>query len=427
MLITNSYTWYNKGDAAIVLGMARAIREHLPSAEITVLSFTPKLDEAHYTQWDIQTLTNVLNPYPMKGGKLSTIVLTAPELGARFVAGLVGRELPFRSAVRDTLEAYKHADIVVGCGGAYLGGGKYQSLGHLYGLWLGKRFNKPVVLYAHSVVPFRSASLRLVTTYVLGRLDLVMCRERTTYDYLRSIGTRTPLAVVPDPAFLLTPIPSEHASAMLRAFKIGLEDRPLIGMTVRNWGFPGIKQKDIKLREYKDSIAQLAKYVVNEQRGRVVLFPQVTYGPVDDDRMISNEIWASLPETVKTRVHVITAELEPSELKGMIGCMDFFVGTRMHSNIFALGQRVPCIGIAYEPKTRGIMETLGLAGQVVEIDNVGEGMLLDMYRRLFLSKEAMKEQINASVNVIEQEARTGGAFIAELLQTRNQRQKRTGL
>jgi polysaccharide pyruvyl transferase WcaK-like protein len=38
ILITNAYTWYNKGDAAILIGMFKAIRVFIPEAEITVLS-----------------------------------------------------------------------------------------------------------------------------------------------------------------------------------------------------------------------------------------------------------------------------------------------------------------------------------------------------------------------------------------------------
>ena len=45
--------------------------------------------------------------------------------------------------------------------------------------------------------------------------------------------------------------------------------------------------------------------------------------------------------------------------------LDYLVGTRFHSVIFALAARVPCIAIGYEHKTRGIMRDLSLDGWVL--------------------------------------------------------------
>jgi colanic acid/amylovoran biosynthesis protein len=48
--------------------------------------------------------------------------------------------------------------------------------------------------------------------------------------------------------------------------------------------------------------------------------------------------------------------------------MDVFIGTRMHSNIFALISKVPVVAIEYEHKTRGIMRDLGLEHLTVAIE-----------------------------------------------------------
>ncbi len=40
--------------------------------------------------------------------------------------------------------------------------------------------------------------------------------------------------------------------------------------------------------------------------------------------------------------------------------MDLFLGTRLHSNIFALVAGVPVVAVAYQYKTFGLMEMIGL-------------------------------------------------------------------
>ena len=44
ILITNAWSWYNKGDAAIVITMADALRKYIPAAEICILSHTTEID-----------------------------------------------------------------------------------------------------------------------------------------------------------------------------------------------------------------------------------------------------------------------------------------------------------------------------------------------------------------------------------------------
>ena len=47
--ITNAYTWYNKGDAGILLGIVETLKKiYNNDVEIDVLSFTPDDDKIRY-------------------------------------------------------------------------------------------------------------------------------------------------------------------------------------------------------------------------------------------------------------------------------------------------------------------------------------------------------------------------------------------
>jgi len=44
--ITNAYTWYNKGDAGILLGIISSLKKEYgeDNIEINILSFSPEID-----------------------------------------------------------------------------------------------------------------------------------------------------------------------------------------------------------------------------------------------------------------------------------------------------------------------------------------------------------------------------------------------
>ena len=68
--ITNAYTWYNKGDAGILLGIIRALKEEYinEKIEINILSFSPQIDKLKYSNEKVikEVQSNILNPHPYR-------------------------------------------------------------------------------------------------------------------------------------------------------------------------------------------------------------------------------------------------------------------------------------------------------------------------------------------------------------------------
>ena len=83
------------------------------------------------------------------------------------------------------------------------------------------------------------------------------------------------------------------------------------------------------------------------------------------------------------------------QIKGLIGTFDFFIGTRMHSNIFATSMYIPTVAIAYEKKTNGIMKMLNLKEYIVEMDDITpetltkkiEELINNEYRTIIISND----------------------------------------
>ena len=83
--------------------------------------------------------------------------------------------------------------------------------------------------------------------------------------------------------------------------------------------------------------------------------------------------------------------------------MDYFVGTRMHSNIFATSMAVPTTAIAYEKKTNGIMETVGLQNYVVEINDITAEELYNKVEDMIINEKKIRIQLSSKINDIHKE------------------------
>jgi colanic acid/amylovoran biosynthesis protein len=65
-------------------------------------------------------------------------------------------------------------------------------------------------------------------------------------------------------------------------------------------------------------------------------------------------------------------DLSPQALKALYAELEVMIGTRMHANILSIISGTPVVAVAYEHKTAGIMNMLGLASFVVPIDQASE-------------------------------------------------------
>lgn len=368
ILIPNAYTWYNKGDASIVVGMIYALRHYIPDADITVLSFTPEIDQEKYKRYDVKVLSNLLtfsfeDPTP----KVIKMVKLLVKMLKYFVWSKIS--IPVYPDEKVVLNAYADADIIVTCGGGYMGGHHRGSPLRAYETYFGKLLGKPVIVYGQSVERSGNALISSITQFVLNRVDLITVREEISMNYLKSLGIKPKVIVTADAAFLVKSIPRDECTKLLADEGIHKNgDRPLVGVTVRNWDFPGFSNGKIRFANYLEVVAQIAKYLVSNLNALVIFFPQVIFSPKDDDRIISNEIVSRIGND--SNFKVLTKDYYPEELKGIIGQMDLFIGTRMHSNIFALSMSVPTVAISYEKKTDGIMDMLGVGEYVVDISTI---------------------------------------------------------
>jgi len=379
-------------------------------AEIRISTADHPADSARYPAQTVPSFHSLKNGFSKSpsANLLYFLVVLLPFSLLWALAWRVGKfDLPLPTALHGLMRTYAAADMVVAAGGGYLYTtsaihGNVVLLRNVYCFFFAVLLGKPVSLYAQSIGPFAGRWQAWFVRLVLSTVSLVEVREEVSRRLLDGWKIPTPVRLVADAAFVLDAHPPSDDLEIVETSG-GLT----VGITVRKW----FRDRELQVG-YERTIAAFVGWLVEERGAVVVFLPQVTYADgYDDDREAARDVVASV--TRIDRVRVVEDELAAAEVKWLCGQMDFFVGTRMHSNIFALSSGVPTLAIAYQPKTEGIMSGLGLGECVLRI----EDLALDELRRAFDDivdrGPEIRDQLCSTMREIQAEALEAGRLIGE--------------
>jgi colanic acid/amylovoran biosynthesis protein len=239
-----------------------------------------------------------------------------------------------------------------------------------------------------------------------------MAREGVSLDHLDACGyPRGNCILLPDMAFAFQSASPELAQEVLARLSAS-SGCPRLGVTVINWGeqYPGFDQQQI----YEQAIAtSLRGFLHAYPDGRVIIFPQC-WGPTakEDDRIPARRIANQLSD-LEAVVTVVNSPLAPDLLSAAFGQMDLFIGTRMHSNIFALSHRVPVLAVGYLHKHRGIAELAGIPEWVCDISQLDADQLTSRLKALWEQRQAVRAHLGTVMPNLVAQARLPGRLIAQ--------------
>lgn len=400
--ITNAYTWYNKGDAGILLGIIEFFKElYNNNVEFTILSFTPEEDAERYCKDKTikSVYSNILNPHPYKHTKFGKIFAIF-KLFITFLFTQIKFNFFFKNLVKTnkTIKAMNESDFIVVCGGGFLGGKKLDSLMHLYQIYINTKFNKKVYLMGTSIEPIKNKIVNYYTKKILSKVDYIYAREKITEKILSEFMPKEKYTLIPDMAFMLRDENKNYA--FLNKYRNDSE--MLIGITVRNWNFPNSTNKNYARNNYITQMVRFLEYVINKYKATFVFIPQVIVSYANDYD-VAIEIRNKLKKQYKKYFVLRDDDWSPVEIKSVIGNLDYFVGTRMHSNIFATSMCIPTLAIAYEKKTNGIMETVGQQEYIEEIDNITCENLILKFEKLVKNNKLIKKELKIKRKEIKSE------------------------
>lgn len=418
ILLINIHSSCNIGDDALRLVTLYQLRQHFPASRISQAMDDPNPENDQEVV--VGSLFSWVKPTGQRGrsewryGRLlwlfpaTLIPLLTHQLFGKALMALTPRQL------RPILTEFMHADLVVSTAGGFLyssGIGLVYMIS-VYTIGLSILFKKPLYFFPQSYGPLKRSWERFFLSCLLSRARVVMAREEISFNLVRSL-TKKPIKcfLLPDPAFSLPSIPLQSGQTWLcENGVLDGPDVPLLGITVVNWS---AESRDFHGQaRYEKAIAATVRDFIHRLNGKVVFFIQV-WGPSpsQDDRTPTRRVVDSLHDCSE-HILYIQEILQPDQLKAIIGNMNIFIGTRMHSNIFALSQGVPTIAIAYQPKTKGIMRMLGLDRWILDIQDVEDHSITDMMFNLWEVRSSIRNNIESALAPILIEAGSPGAIVA---------------
>jgi polysaccharide pyruvyl transferase WcaK-like protein len=222
-----------------------------------------------------------------------------------------------------------------------------------------------------------------------ARLAFTCMRHITTRDpFAKATAqalTRKPVTVIPDPALLLMPEPAEKAKRWLEEQGVPVDGRPLVGVAVRRW-FPPKRRlvpsriasrfrRSDKTVVHQSSLlctllAKVLDQLVRKNNAYILFLPTYNVFHEGDDRLCRE-----IQRRMTLEPGKILCIDDPSLYKGVCTQLAVLLGGRMHPTIFAAAVGTPVVGLAYNPKFRGMFSMLGLDQYIMDVQEfVSQGL-----------------------------------------------------
>ena len=395
IVISHVYSEHNKGDAALLSVLIKDIRRKFNNPGIKILTLDSINEDEEFEEIKVSNsfMFYAMNRFDSNFMTLlyAILVVITTTLWA-IIRRMTGKSLPIGHKLASLCLLYEDADLIIPVGGGYLRSQK-KGIGSLlnvslllHPLWISNILGKPTVLYSQSIGPFSSKLEERMVRVSLNRcVETVIVREDTSMQLLKRIGIKDNVHRSVDSGFAFGANGTKYD--LRKKLKINPDKQLLFGITARQW-LPEPAQSN-----YERAIVKSVEYIVKEYNAAVVFIPQVTSEfHSDDDRLVHKRIYTQISN--RDNVYVVDKKLDHYQIKAAYDSLDFVIGTRFHSVIFALTSYVPAIAIEYEHKTSGIMHDLGLDKWVMKMEAINSKDLCAMIDKLITSGEAYKKKLN---------------------------------
>ena len=305
VLICGAYGHGNAGDEAILEAIVSELRGIDPEMPITVLSRTPEATAA-------RNGVRALHTFNFPG------FLSVMRRSALYLNG--GGSLIQDVTSRRSLWYY------------------------LYTLHAARRRGCRVLMYGCGIGPVKYPLDRKLVRRVLNKnVDIITLREDHSLAELRRFGVTAPeLILASDPALTLPGAPAAETEAAMIAAGLAPHGR-YAGFCVRRW--PGFEEK-------APAFAAAARHVW-EKHGLTPVFLSINHR---SDGQAADQVRAHLGDVP---CHILREPMATGLTISILERMELVVSMRLHGLIFAAGNGVPLVGVAYDPKVTAFLDYAG--------------------------------------------------------------------
>ena len=248
---------------------------------------------------------------------------------------------------------------------------------------LGRR----VFILAQGLGPFRRFSSQWLVKEFLSQASGVTLRDVSSIAFLQvHMPLDTPLELVADPAFLLEPCDDERLKDIL--FEEDLDDisEPLFGIAVK--GSKRDKRAHAALARAIDIIASgygMHPVFIPFHHPSDTKFAEKTAAMMQEKSSIVRKRWL------------------PSEFLALFGRLEFVLGMRLHSLIFAAKAKVPFAGISYDAKIDEFLKEFGFK-PIARVPILGPEIISEEMEDILEERDEYRAKIIKTLYKLEERA-----------------------
>jgi polysaccharide pyruvyl transferase WcaK-like protein len=272
---------------------------------------------------------------------------------------------------------------------------------------------KELVLLPQTYGPYHHPLARWCARIILKGSNKILSRDRqgikTVQQLLGEKSHSKSIFFCPDVAFLLDSLVPKFPKIIPAVQKN--TETPLIGLNVSGLLFNGglTRNNMFRLRlDYRRFVEKFVSVFLETTAAHILLIPH-TYaypGNVESDPDACESIQKGFDGDFPGRVHLLSGQYNPVEIKGIVSLCDFFIGSRMHSCIAALSQGIPTVGIAYSKKFMGVFESIDADDLVIDARKVDMQTAMDDLVRHFKTRASIRNRLKAKAEEVRREVRT---------------------
>jgi len=422
ILVLGGYGYGNTGDEAQLSTTLKLLKEEFPDALVKVL--TP--DEHHtYSEHNHP----LVGPAPRKAfydtdiadyywlpNCYSKIKFWLTSLLIYLNAYLVRANLPtlFLNAKKASLlEEIKTSSLIYYCGGGYLTG---KTLSRLWDgcvtIAVAKVFKIPVCLSGQTIGVWGNHFNRKIARWGLGKADLITVWDpERSLTALKEIGlSGNHIFVTHDDALFCEKLRDEQAVNRL-LFNSGLTleqiEKGFICLHIHYWKENKSFDKNYLLERFD----QLVRVVTERSDLPLLLIPMVK-----SDEEATADFVKKYP---RSNLYVLKYNYGFKEIRAVIGRSKLCITLKHHPIIFALGEKVPVISLAYgdyyHHKNRGALKLFGLEKYNIELE--ASSYLEDFAERLqdvLVNRDAIIQQIDQRLSELQTVQRNFVRMVVEV-------------
>ena len=253
--------------------------------------------------------------------------------------------------------------VICAPGGICMGG--FMNWEHIWQLELARRIGKRIIYWGRSIGPFtdedRAHRIFKENSYRLLRyFSYISLRDSVSMEIARRLSLTVDEVV--DSAFLERPdatIPADISKMIGDNYIVFVPNQ-------LTWHYRYKNVPQAVIDNFHLRIIGCIRRVYHDSK--IVMLPQL-YGSLINDY----EYFETLSKESSDKDIIVIDENQSSEIQQkIIQKAKLVIGERYHSVVFAINNNVPFISLSYEHKMIGLLQTLGLSGNLIEIQNLFE-------------------------------------------------------